>query len=369
MMTLKSQNETTIDVAFRHSALGDLVLCTGFVKKHAEQTNNVLYFVTQPNFLKLAQTSFPNHPNFFAMGMKSRGIFGLFHAFYFGLKLAREIASKHQPKNIRVFDLHQIAKSHAFCFGFWIGSSSTNSLVTILKNNKQGIKRSLSVLLGKDLLGLRWIFEDHQKLLPTNSLHKPELKPPQPDPNHSAKTPLKPMILLAPAASKWKKEWPAAYWEQLIRRLKKDLPSHRLVVASPPEHPLTKALKDSLGTFADSLDWVNDLSTEELAGLALQASLCICSNSAWLHISEAVGVDVIAIQGPIVDGFGFSPWRERSQTMEVKNLHCRPCTKHGGGKCKLKRNKFHFCMTGILPEQVSEAAVKYFKDSKNEVNP
>src|SRR5690606_39127817 len=93
---------------------------------------------------------------------------------------------------------------------------------------------------------------------------------------------------------------------------------------------------------------------EALAGIAAQHQVAVCGNSAWLHIAEAVGTPVVALAGPIVPGFGFSPWLPESVELSV-SLPCRPCTLHGDGACHLRGDRHHACMRDISAAQVFQA--------------
>ena len=91
------------------------------------------------------------------------------------------------------------------------------------------------------------------------------------------------------------------------------------------------------------------------AELLRRADLLICNDSAPAHIAAAVGTPVIAIFGPTVPRFGFSPYGDRHTVIE-ENLTCRPCGNHGGKRCR----EGHFlCMKEIMPARIVSAAKKY----------
>ncbi len=345
-----------VDIAFRYSALGDLILCSGFVKKHASFVGSPLYFVTQTALAPIIQNKFPHHPELSVKAYTFKGAAGLWRALRSGYALGKMIFESHRPKQMTFYDLHDVPKSAAFGFGVWLSLLSKPVSITLVKNSKHSLLRQLSIWIGRDLLPPRWIYLEHQKLLPSSEIFTPELR-------HSTfDGPT--TILLAPAASKWKKEWPLQHWLELIGNFAAKSPGLRLRVAAPADHPLTDKLHIELYVKYPQIEWLRSLSVIDLPEVAAKASLCICSNSAWLHLAEATGVPVIALEGPIVAGFGFAPWRKQSASFARTELTCRPCTKHGGGACRLSGENFHACMTKILPEAVFHLAVeKVSKDT------
>lgn len=342
------ENPTTerVDVAFRYSALGDLVLCSGFVKKHSHVIQCPLYFVTQSDFLPIVKNHFPNeNSQLNVVTATIKGWKGLWNAFTLGFRLSRDILAKHDPKEVNFYDLHNIPKSHAFGFGLWLGFCKSPTKVLMWSNSKESLSRWISILCGRDLMKPRWVYQEHQTLLEQKTHYTPQLCFKNPVVREN-------IILLAPAASKWKKEWPASKWEELARHLKNHFSDFRICVVSPPNHALTRAFKTSLAALANAFEWHDDLSIEELPSFAASATACICSNSAWLHLCEASQTPVVALEGPIVDGFGFSPWLAQSQSLKISDLKCRPCSKHGGGNCRLRGKDFHACMTRIQSSDV-----------------
>ena len=75
-----------------------------------------------------------------------------------------------------------------------------------------------------------------------------------------------------------------------------------------------------------------------------------------MHMATAVGTPVVAIFGPTVQGFGFSPLG-KSIVVE-KELRCRPCSLHGSDSCP----KGHFeCMKKINADEVFERVKEMVK--------
>ena len=95
------------------------------------------------------------------------------------------------------------------------------------------------------------------------------------------------------------------------------------------------------------------------AELIRQCRLILCNDSAPLHLAVAVGTPVVALFGPTVPGFGFSPWGE-GHTLLQQELSCRPCSDHGGNRCPMRH--FH-CMKFIETKEVIQAVEQYINDT------
>lgn len=87
-----------------------------------------------------------------------------------------------------------------------------------------------------------------------------------------------------------------------------------------------------------------------------RASFLMGNDSAPIHIASAVGTPVIAIFGPTIAEFGFTPYKVQSVVIEPEiELKCRPCSPHGKMFCP---RKDHICMESIEPEKVAQAVIK-----------
>ncbi len=89
------------------------------------------------------------------------------------------------------------------------------------------------------------------------------------------------------------------------------------------------------------------------AAVISKARLAITNDSAPGHIAAAVGTPAVAIFGPTVPSFGFAPYAENSVVVDIGQLYCRPCTRHGSQQCP----QGHFrCMKDLSPEKIIVAA-------------
>src|SRR3989304_6567858 len=89
----------------------------------------------------------------------------------------------------------------------------------------------------------------------------------------------------------------------------------------------------------------------ELASLMERCDLVVTNDSGPLHMAGALGKPVVALFGPTVEEFGFTPLNNQSLVLS-KDLPCRPCSLHGSNRCPLGH---HHCMNTIQPDEVFEA--------------
>ena len=148
-------------------------------------------------------------------------------------------------------------------------------------------------------------------------------------------------ITIVPSAAWSLKRWPVEYWRTLAE-LKSDC--YFVILGGPND------------SFCEEIRSVAPERIINLAGkTSLIESFCVVRNSqfvisgdtGFLHAADLFHKKGIALIGPTAFGFPSSP---NIKVMEV-NLPCRPCTKDGSVKCKLKEEKK--CLYDIKPEMVA----------------
>ncbi|MFT3741005.1 MAG: glycosyltransferase family 9 protein [Breznakibacter sp.] len=151
-------------------------------------------------------------------------------------------------------------------------------------------------------------------------------------------------IVLVPSAAWELKRWPVEYWIRLIELLS----TYRFVVLGGPSD-----------TFCEEIEKTDPTRVVNLAGkTSLLESFCVVYNAPYvisgdtgfLHAADLFDKPGAAIIGPTAFGF---PTGEKMKVMEV-DLPCRPCTKDGNVKCKLKEYKK--CIMDVRPEDVASVA-------------
>jgi heptosyltransferase II len=91
------------------------------------------------------------------------------------------------------------------------------------------------------------------------------------------------------------------------------------------------------------------------AAIMSKARIVIANDSAPGHLAAAVDTPVVSIFGPTIPEFGFAPYSDKSIVVDIGELECRPCSKHGDNACPRKHFK---CMRELKPENVVDAVEK-----------
>lgn len=93
-------------------------------------------------------------------------------------------------------------------------------------------------------------------------------------------------------------------------------------------------------------------SLNQSASIVKQSRQVISNDTGLMHVASAFKKPVISVWGNTVPAFGMYPYfpddlKNLSQIVEVKDLHCRPCSKLGFEKCP----KNHFKCMNLIDEK------------------
>lgn len=159
---------------------------------------------------------------------------------------------------------------------------------------------------------------------------------------------------LNPGAKWATKRWTEEGFVEVGKRAISELGGNVLLFGGPDEKGLCERIAETIGEGAFSVAGKTGL--KEVAALIKRCNVFVTNDSGPMHIATAVGTPVVAIFGPTVQGFGFSPLG-KSVVVE-KELRCRPCSLHGSEKCP----KGHFeCMNRIDTDEVFERVKEMVK--------
>ncbi len=152
------------------------------------------------------------------------------------------------------------------------------------------------------------------------------------------------IVVLAPGSVWPTKRWPDAYFNNLAKDLR--LNGNTVVIVGDT------STKSEIEGGDAVIDLRGKTSLPELAAVIARANVVVSNDSLPVHIASLQQVPVVAIFGPTIPEFGFSPLGETSKVVERTDLPCRPCSSHGTIRCPVGT---HSCMQGISVDTVLAA--------------
>jgi ADP-heptose:LPS heptosyltransferase len=163
-------------------------------------------------------------------------------------------------------------------------------------------------------------------------------------------------LVIHPGA-KWRpKQWPVPHWRSLLHFLTKELPNPILLLGGPGDDDLVHAIERSTRAKVVKTHVSKEIDTT--AAIIKLAALCICNDSAPMHIAAAVGTRSIAMFGPVSPARSAPP-PEEGCTVFYRPMFCSPCELYySRNRC---RRGLNFCMHAIQPEEVFGEVVRILK--------
>jgi heptosyltransferase-2 len=156
---------------------------------------------------------------------------------------------------------------------------------------------------------------------------------------------------MAPGAAHATKRWPAEYWIELARRIT-PTGADVAVLGGPDDAEPARRITALAGAHVSNL--AGALNLQETGAVIRRAEVLISGDTGVMHMATGVGTPVVALFGPTVRQFGFSPYRSPSGIVEL-DLGCRPCSAHGSARCPLGH---HRCMKQMVPDLVFATLAK-----------
>lgn len=126
-----------------------------------------------------------------------------------------------------------------------------------------------------------------------------------------------------------------------------------ITIGSAADRELAEAIGVAAGPAA--IDATGRLSLLASAELIRRARVLVTNDSLPLHLASAMNTPTVAIFGPTVPAFGFGPLADRSSTVGIDTLACRPCDRHGPVSCPLRHWK---CMIEVGAPSVFDVVEK-----------
>jgi ADP-heptose:LPS heptosyltransferase len=146
----------------------------------------------------------------------------------------------------------------------------------------------------------------------------------------------------------------------LIRLITKESPIPVLVFGGLGDENLVSAITNNLNSTVLKTMISNEI--DATAAIIKQASLCICNDSAAMHIAAAVGTKSLALFGPVSPSRSAPP-SEEGCTVLYHPMFCSPCELYySRNRC---RRGLNFCMHAIKPEEVLAEATRILRGESN----
>ncbi len=145
------------------------------------------------------------------------------------------------------------------------------------------------------------------------------------------------------------KRWPKKYYREVAKRLT-DEGATVILFGTQKDLERAEYIKNNNDKI---INLAGKTTIKDMFYAISRLDLLITNDSAPVHIASAYNIPTIDIYGPTVPEFGFYPLSDKHRIVEINNLECRPCGKHGSVSC----HKKHFrCMLDIKPQMVIDAA-------------
>jgi ADP-heptose:LPS heptosyltransferase len=102
--------------------------------------------------------------------------------------------------------------------------------------------------------------------------------------------------------------------------------------------------------------------TDVAAAIIKKAAVCVCNDSAPMHLAAAVGTPSVALFGPVSPNRS-APSLEEGCSVLYEGMFCSPCTLYySRSRC---RRGLNFCMFAIEPSQVIEHIANLLSPSES----
>jgi len=161
------------------------------------------------------------------------------------------------------------------------------------------------------------------------------------------------VLAIAPGARHETKKLPFETWVQALNLAWQKGFKRQVLVGAGGDRKLCDAIE--AGVSHPVLNAAGETSLGEMAGIVAVSDAFITTDSGPMHIAAGLETPLVAIFGATAPEFGFAPFRCVHKIVQIEDLSCRPCHKHGQEKCP----KGHFrCMKDIQAADIVDALLE-----------
>jgi len=163
--------------------------------------------------------------------------------------------------------------------------------------------------------------------------------------------PGRPTVVICPASLWFTKCWPEEHFAELTSGL--DGAGINIIFdGGPDDHELCRRIIEKSG--AEALNICKVTRPLESAAVIKRCDLVVSGDSAPVHLANAAGTTVFAINGPTdTKETGYFPFRQDDRVFAL-DMDCRPCGPHGANSCPLGH---HRCMKDLGAETILDEIV------------
>jgi lipopolysaccharide heptosyltransferase II len=158
----------------------------------------------------------------------------------------------------------------------------------------------------------------------------------------------RPLVALAPGAAHATKRWPLEHWHGLVSRIRRE-GFNVVLVGGTDDASVAQALAANAGSGV--VNAAGRFGLQGTGAVLQRARTLVSGDTGIMHMATAVETPVVALFGPTVRPFGFFPYAERAEVVELA-LPCRPCSSKGSSRCPLGH---HRCLGDMNPDLIFEA--------------
>lgn len=158
-------------------------------------------------------------------------------------------------------------------------------------------------------------------------------------------------IVIAPLSNSDLRDWPAAHYAALIRRLVAELDCTVALVGAPQQGAQLDGIKRLAGDSARVSNLAGRTAWSDMPAMLHGADLVICNNSGIAHAAAAAGALTLAIYSGSHQPQEWGPRGPRSHAV-MAVVPCSPCGYDRLSDCPNE----HACMIGLTPDAVFKQA-------------
>jgi O-antigen biosynthesis protein len=170
----------------------------------------------------------------------------------------------------------------------------------------------------------------------------------------------RPLVCVHPGAGNETKQWPAAYFADLINELLTSEDVEVALIGGPDETPIGHAVLARVEQPERVRDLVGTIALDALPGFLGTCALFVGNDSGPKHIAAGLAIPTVAIHSGVVDGREWGPLGAESVALQ-RNMICSPCYKSTREEC----HRALACLNGLTVPHVLRSCRRLLRMSQS----